>query len=135
MLQSNKKLSENSLSGGYIVITTTIILGTILLLITLSTSVMIFFGRKDVLDNTAKAQSFFLARSCLERALNTFASNSSYTGNETFTIDSADQCTIQTIQSSPPNKIFTATAAINGMKTTLQLTVDANLNTVSYQEQ
>ncbi len=122
-------------NNGYIIITTTFILGVIILLLTISAGGMIFFNRHDVLDAIFKERGYFLARSCIEHALEKLAENSSYTGNETITIDGSDQCQVRAIQSVPPNKTIQTTAVVLNITTNLSLTIDGNLNTVSYREQ
>jgi hypothetical protein len=58
-----------------------------------------------------------------------------YNGNETITVDGTNECEIQPIQSAPPNTVITAIASESDKVTTLILTVDSDLTTVSLEEQ
>jgi hypothetical protein len=121
--------------NGYIVITTSIVLGVVILVLTISAGSMTFLNRRDVLDNMLKERSYFLARSCIEWALVKFADDNNYTGNETVDVSATEQCQILPFQFNPPNTTISTSATIDGIITNLELIVDASLNTISFGEQ
>lgn len=123
-----------SKSGGYIAITTSIILSLMVMAVAIALGSANLFTRLDVVDFYNKQISSGIARSCLNEALLKLAMSSSYTGNETIAISSW-QCTIHTITAVGQNKVIKAHATVDGATTNLQLTVVSNtLSTVSLEE-
>lgn len=119
---------------GYIAITTSIILAILIMAVAISFGSSNIFTRFNVLDLTSKQTSYFVARSCLNRALLSLADNSNYSGNETIDVSSY-QCVISPIETSGANKIIKSRAQISGATTNLKLTVgSSNLSTVSLEE-
>ncbi|MEK9186714.1 MAG: hypothetical protein AAB885_03975 [Patescibacteria group bacterium] len=129
-------MKSNPHNRGYIAITSAIILSFLIMAVSIALSSSAILTRLSVLDLTAKRSSFFVARTCLERALLELALDGNYAGNTTVVIEEGgNQCTLYTIESSPPNKIIKARAQITGVTTNLKLTVDSTtLATVSFEE-
>ncbi len=120
--------------GGYIAITTSIILSIVILAIAAALGSNHLFTRMNVSDFDDKQMSLSDARSCLDEARLKLSDDSSYAGNETFSVGS-DQCTIVSVSTSGSNKVIEAQAAVSGATTDLQLTVKTvDLSTVSLEE-
>lgn len=122
--------------NGYIAITASILLSLLIMAVAISLGAASISSRSENLDFELKKQSFFAARSCLDKALLKLALDSGYAGNETLGVEgTAYQCVIRPVISSPPNKIIQVRSQINGATTNLQLTVNASqLSTVSLEE-
>ncbi len=119
---------------GYIAISTAIILSILILAVAIALGSSHLFTRFNVTDFEDKHISYSAARSCLDQALLKLANDSTYAGNESFTVGS-DTCTLQTITASGANKVIGSRAQINGATTDLRLTVDGtSLSTVSLEE-
>lgn len=91
---------------GYIALMTILILTGILILIA------IFFSQSEILVTDFPNKSFDslqakeYAKSCVEIALDKYAQNQNYQGNETQNFASGGSCQILTIETSGPNKIL-----------------------------
>ena len=119
---------------GFIAITTAIFFGIVIVLLALSSALISSLTRTGALDASLKAQTDFLARTCLEHALLKLAQDPSYAGNETITVGQ-DNCSVASIVSSPLNKIITTSSTVLNSSTTFQTTVnDQTLETVVFQE-
>ncbi len=119
---------------GYIAITTSIILAILIMIVAISFGSSSIFTRFNVLDLNNKQASYFIARSCLNRALLSLADNGNYAGNETINISSY-QCIILAVETSGQNTIIKSRSQISGATTNLKLTVNAaTLSTVSLEE-
>ncbi len=120
--------------NGYIAIVTALILSLIMLSVVVSVGTTSFLSSISKVDAANKTASFSLAYSCLELARFRLSENYySYTGNET-SIIGGDSCNIYPIETSGQNKIIKTKAIITGATTNLKLTVDNNLNTVTFEE-
>jgi len=119
---------------GYIALTTSIILGAVLLILVISFAMLTFFNREGVLKSQFKDRSHFLATACVEKALLEFAKTASYSGSEVVTIGS-EQCSIGAIESDPPNTIIRTTATVSRSQTNLKLMVDEDINIISLEEE
>ena len=119
---------------GFIAITSVIILSVILLLLASTLSLSTYLNSAGALDAENKEISYFLAYSCLDRALLNLAQNPLYAGNETVMID-ANQCAIGPIALLGANRVIPASATYNNTITNLNTTVDPLLNFVSFKEQ
>ncbi len=109
---------------GYVALISAVIISVILMAIVFTLSFTGYFGRFNVLESEFKERGAGLAEACADRALLKLANNPSYTGNETLSIE-GNLCTIQPIQSSPPNKIIKTQAVFHDSYTNLRVTVDA----------
>lgn len=124
----------NGIKNGYIAITAAIFLSLVVMSVAAALGAGSFFGRTINLDLTFKKTGFFVARSCLDRALLQLKLNPGYAGNETINVGEY-QCTISPTELSPPNTIIKARSQISGATTNLKLTVNsATLSTVSLEE-
>lgn len=79
---------------GFIALMSALIIAVLLMAITLSLSLIGFFGRGNILDSEYKERSLALAEACGDMSMLRLANNPGYTGPETVTID-GDPCTIQ----------------------------------------
>ncbi len=118
---------------GYIALTSAIILGITLLVAVLGFAIMIFFNKKSTTQAILKEASYFTARACLEKALLNLTADSTYSGGEYVSVDN-DQCTISSVTQNGENFVIIAVSTVNRNKTTLELTVDGMLNTISFIE-
>ncbi len=118
---------------GYIALTSVIILGITLLVAVLGFALMIFFNKKSTTQAVLKEGSYFAARACLEKALLNLTVDSAYSGGEDISVDN-DQCTISSVTQDGENYVIIATSTIGRNKTTLELTIDGMLDTVSFVE-
>lgn len=118
---------------GYIAITLAIILGMVLLVTILGLSFLIFFSSQGVTNTVLKESSYFTSRACLEEALLKITANPDYTGNEVVNVN-GDQCTIVSVQQNGSNRTIVTTSTIGRSQTDLTVIVDANLQTISYEE-
>ena len=133
-MRQNHFSCSSKYSSGLIAIVTSIILSFLIILVATVLGSSAFFSRSNDVDFLSKQASYFLARSCLDRALLELAGNSNYSGNETITIDSR-QCTINPVETSGSNKIIKAAAQVNSAVTNLKLTVvSITFATVSLEE-
>lgn len=120
--------------GGFIALTTSVILSMMILLVAISLSSANLFNRFSVVDFGNKQISYSVARSCLGYALLNLAQSSGYVGNITLQVSSYT-CVLGTITTDGANKVITALSQINGATTNLKLTVvSATLSTVSLEE-
>lgn len=127
-------MTRTTTHSGYIALITVMILTAITLVLIASISLSTYYGRAGQLDSKLKEHAYFLAYSCLDRAILKLSYDPAYPGNETIDIET-DQCLIGAIQASGSNKIITASASIGEASSTLVVTVDENLNIISFVEQ
>lgn len=121
-------------NGGYIALITVIILSAIMLVMAASISSSTYLGRSDELSFEFKDTAYFLAYSCFDRAILNLTTDDSYAGNEAISIDGY-QCTIGPVQSGAGTKIVTTSATVQGISSTLVITLDTDLHVIKFQEQ
>lgn len=125
--------------GGYIAITSAVVIAVLLLAITLSLSFTGFVSRFNILNMEYKERSLALAEACADTALLKLAANREYSGEEIISIGnltctifpvstSGGQITIKTKASFPENG---AEKAVTNLVVTLGRT---NLNIISWEE-
>ena len=119
---------------GYIALITVIILTCIMLALITSISTGAYTARKEELNSYSKELAYFLAYSCLDRAILNVSYNWSYEGNEVIDIDT-NHCTIGSIQSIGANKQIPASATFQDMASTILVTIDADMKIISFSEQ
>jgi hypothetical protein len=127
---------------GYIAITTVIILSSVLLLVMVAFTYISILSRITGATAMLKEKTRAAAESCTEEARLKLALSSSYTGNETVSIQSGTEavsCTILSIATSGSNKVIRVSASLVGVAdspvTNLELTVDSSsLESVSLEE-
>ncbi len=120
--------------NGFVVLTTVIILSAVLILIAQALSTSGYFQRRGLLDFQFKELSYWMARSCADRALSKLSNDLDYAGNETLTIDQY-QCTIQPITTQSGNTIIKTNATVDQSATKLKVTTDGDLNVISFAEE
>lgn len=120
---------------GYVAITTAIILSLLVLVVALTLANSTFIARYNNVDFNSKKTSYFLARTCLNKALLKLSQNPNYSGNETVIIGGGYQCSIVSVETSGSNKIIKSRAQLGNAATNLRLTVNGStLSTVSLEE-
>jgi hypothetical protein len=129
MFWPNNKKSR----GGYIALTSAIILVLIVMAVAIAFGNSNFLGRFDSLGLEQKDVSKEAAQGCLEYARLKLKLGP-YSGNETIAVGSST-CTVLSIQSSGPNFIIQSTSNEGGHTSNLELTVvSTTLTTVSLTE-
>lgn len=88
--------SDQSTQRGFIALTATVILSTVLMLLAVTSSTSSFFARFDVMGSEFKRVSLGLSESCANVALLKIAENYNYSGNETIPVG-ADECFIKDV--------------------------------------
>jgi hypothetical protein len=90
--------SNDIKQGGYIALTSVIIISLLLITIITALSSVNYFSRYNILENEFKERSLGLAEACVDYAFAKLAANSSYTGNETVAIGT-DTCKVVQVAS------------------------------------
>ncbi len=124
---------KNDSQQGYVALITVIILGVVLLVAVLGFSLLTFFSTTSTTDALLKESSYFAARACLEKALLSITADPDYAGGDNLSVD-GDPCTVTSVTQEGANRIIIATSTINRVQTTLELTVDNNLETITFVE-
>ena len=115
-------------------ITTAIILSLVMLVIASVSSSSSLASRMNEADAYAKKTSYFLARSCIERALLQLAQDDSYAGNQVIAIGS-DRCTVKPVETSGANTIVKTQGQFASTTTNLKLTIaSSDLSVVLLEE-
>ena len=91
--------------GGYIALTSAVIIVMIIISIISALSLASYFSRSNILTSEFKDLSLGLAEGCAEKALLKYSQDSSYIGNENILIGGR-QCSILPIETSGSNKII-----------------------------
>jgi hypothetical protein len=93
----NRLLRADAVSnGGYIALTSVIIISLLLITIITALSSINYFSRYNILENEFKDRSSGLAEACVDYALGKIGSNSAYAGGECVVIGS-DKCKIVSV--------------------------------------
>ncbi len=129
------QIKINSKSNGYIALMTMLILSIVVLLVGIGFSINTFTSRNAEANRLFKEQSYFLALSCIDRAILKIALNPLYRGEETITIKE-NTCYIKriTLGKGTAGVRFESTATIAKHTTNLTVETDTNLNIVIFIE-
>ncbi len=111
-------------NGGYIALTTSILLSISLLLMVTAVSFQGFASRFTILESELKEESIFLAEACVQTAILKYAQDDSYTGDESVTIGT-DSCYVVAVDDTPVSATtIEVTASSSDAFTNLAVTVD-----------
>ncbi len=130
--------SSEVFNGGYIALTSVIIVSLLLLTVITALSSVNYFSRYNILENEYKDRSFALAEGCVDYAIGRLAGNSNYIGNETVNIG-VGTCQVASVSSGAFPKtistvgIFPPTAAKKSY-TKLQAVVSSSFAISSFIE-
>ncbi|MDP2695994.1 MAG: hypothetical protein Q8O87_01940 [bacterium] len=119
---------------GYIAIITSVILAALMLMIAVTLGFSAFSSRINNLDFYSKKISYFVSRSCVDKALLELSKNINYGGNDNLAVD-VYSCAIFPIEIDGENKVIKSQAQINGATTNLIMVVHGQtLSTISLEE-
>jgi hypothetical protein len=124
--------------GGYIALTSVIIISLLLITIITALSSVNYFSRYNILENEFKERSSGLAEACVDYSLAKLAANSTYSGGETANIGT-DSCRVVSVTSGGNSYsiltqgIFPAIGTQRSY-TNLSVVVDLGLNITNWQE-
>jgi hypothetical protein len=113
------------ISGGYIGITSALIITVTLVVIVTTISLVSVFTRVDVSGTHFKEKSSALARSCVSAALLKIARTSTYAGGETLNVGS-DTCSIVSVAASSGVRIISAQGIYDNSYTNLLVTIPSS---------
>ena len=113
-----------SRSRGFIALMSAIIIATILLLVATTGGLTGIFARGNALDAELKARSVGAADACVDLALLALANDPSYTGPDTYALNSLDTCTIGPVTSGAGQATFRVHATSRAAVTNLEVVVD-----------
>src|SRR3989344_5361022 len=113
--------------NGFIVLTTVIILSVVLLLLAQSLSSSGYFERQGMLQFEFKELSYFVALSCMDRAIANLFQDFEYGGDEIFTID-AYSCYVYPMTYLGADTIVQTSATVESSTTRLKSILDADFN-------
>lgn len=119
-MRNAAKKSEN----GFVVLMSTIILSAVMLAVVFSLSTSGFFTRLNLLDSENKEASFALAEACGQIAVLKLHQNSSYTGNETITVE-REVCRILAKETSGSEIIIKTKSTIGGAVSNVIINLDS----------
>ncbi|OGY58983.1 MAG: hypothetical protein A3E61_02230 [Candidatus Colwellbacteria bacterium RIFCSPHIGHO2_12_FULL_43_12] len=120
--------------GGYIALTSAVIIVMIIISIISALSLASYFSRSNILTSEFKDLSLGLAEGCAEKALLKYSQDSSYIGNENILIGGR-QCSILPIETSGSNKIIKTEATVESVTSNIKVTVNsADLTLISWEE-
>ncbi|MGE5540674.1 MAG: hypothetical protein ACM3TU_00085 [Bacillota bacterium] len=97
-MSANKRMYSSRAPSGFIALMTAVVIAAVLLVVVVSGGMTGFFTRFDVLDTELKDRSEALADACVDTVMARLATDSSYRGPETVSVDS-DTCSILGVES------------------------------------
>lgn len=119
---------------GFVVLTTVIILSVVLILIAQALSTAGYFQRRGLLDFQFKELSYWVARSCADRAVFKLTGDLDYAGNETAIIGSY-QCEIGSVTQDGANSVVHVVGTAESTLTKLKIVADSDGNIISFSEE
>ncbi len=112
--------------GGYIAITSAILISAMILLVVFVISTGSFLARLDISTSSFKEKSSSLARACVQKAILKLSQNGSYAGNETISVAS-DTCQIVSVVASGTiQKIISTQGQFRSSFTNFKVTVSSS---------
>lgn len=108
---------------GFIALTSILIIGSLVLLISIGLSARSISETKIALSQQLSNRALALADACAEYALNELKADLNYPGNESIIIDGSDSCDILPIETSGSDKIVKTRSIISGYAKKIRITV------------
>lgn len=120
--------------GGYIAITSAVIISILILVITLALSFLTFSSRFNISDSERKERNKALAEACVELAVLRLAQSAAYAGNEDILVGN-EKCSILPIETNGEQKTIKTKAAVSGLAANLKVVINvSDFSVVSWEE-
>jgi hypothetical protein len=113
---------------GFVALMSAIVISAVLLIIAVTGSFTVFFGRGNILDAELKSRSAAAADACAEQAFLLIANDPTYTGLSVFTFNSLDSCRVEVSGDSPKSLRIQATSS--RAVTNLEINYDPDIPSV-----